>query len=365
MVRCLQLFPGSVAPRADAWRADPVSPRHCVSTSPRPSLPAVAGVSASLHPPAAAGPRYAAWSAVLLCLAPLIAVAEEPLATQPSATGILRIATCQFPVGGDVKENAEWIRRQMREAREKGADIAHFCESALPGYAGADHRNLNGFDWDLLHRETESILALARELRLWVVLGSMHRLTGDHKPHNCVYVIDPEGRIVDRYDKRFCTRGDLRHYSPGDHFAPFEVNGIRCGVLICYDLGFPELYRQYCKLGTQVMFHSFYNARDKRWTGERSDMASVLGRAHAAMNDMHISLCNTCGPMSWPSCFVANDGLLGGRLEAETPGVLISVVDANARRNDSTRPFRLQAIDGKLNSGTPVDDPRSRDRTGY
>lgn len=39
---------------------------------------------------------------------------------------------------------------------------------------------------------------------LRVVLGSAHRLSGANNPHNSLYVIDDDGALVDRYDKRFC-----------------------------------------------------------------------------------------------------------------------------------------------------------------
>src|SRR3954469_9920401 len=139
--------------------------------------------------------------------------------------GTLRLATCQFPVSADVKDNGNWVRTQMRQACDRGADLIHFPECALSGYAGVDLPSIEDLDWEALHRETEAVLALARELGVWVVLGSTHRLSGDHRPHNCLYVIGPEGTVVDRYDKRFCTAGDLKHYSPGDHFVTFEVHG--------------------------------------------------------------------------------------------------------------------------------------------
>ena len=46
---------------------------------------------------------------------------------------------------------------------------------------------------------------------------------------NSLYVINRDGEVIDRYDKRFCTGGDLQHYSPGDHFVTFDVNDVRCG----------------------------------------------------------------------------------------------------------------------------------------
>src|SRR5262249_30506730 len=98
--------------------------------------------------------------------------------------GKLRLATCQFPVSAGVRANRPRVRTQMRRASDDGADLIHFPECALSGYAGVDLPSIQDLDWDALHRETEAILALARELGVWVVLGSTHRLSGDHKPHN-------------------------------------------------------------------------------------------------------------------------------------------------------------------------------------
>jgi predicted amidohydrolase len=276
----------------------------------------------------------------------------------------LRIATCQFPISDNVAANAEWIRKQMQEAKAQGAEIVHFPETALSGYGGVDHASLAGFPWARQREELEKIFALARELRVWVVLGANHPLTGDHKPHNSLYVIDPAGKIVDRYDKRFCTTGDLKHYSPGDHFVTFEVNGVRCGLLICYDIRFPELYREYAKLGVQVMFHSFYNARQKEGSIHPKIMPPTA-QAYAGTNHMYISLNNSSAPRSWESRFITPDGLIVRALELDQPGVMVNVVDTAKKFYDASGPFRADAIRGKLNSGDVVSDPRSRDRKSY
>jgi len=287
------------------------------------------------------------------------------LETEESAEkGKLRVATCQFPVSADVAANAEWIHRQMREAAAQHADIVHFPEAALSGYAGTDFSSFEDFPWTQQRDELEAILRLARELRLWVVLGSAHRLSGKHKPHNALYVISPEGKIVDRYDKRFCTDGDLQYYSPGDHFVAFEVNGVRCGLLICYDIRFPELYRQYCKRGVRLMFHSFYNARQKP-AAIHSKIMPPTGQAQAASNNMFVSMNNSCAPHSWESLFITPDGLIEKRLTLDQPRVMVNVVDTKKKYYDASAPYRLDCINGKWNSGEVVDDPRSRDRKSY
>lgn len=296
-------------------------------------------------------------------LSPAAETIREPdRGGSPQWKGAVRVATAQLPVSADVSANSRWILAQMREAADAGADIVHFPECALSGYAGVDHANLEGFDWATQRRELRKILALAGGLRIWVVLGAAHELSPGHRPHNSLYVISPEGRIVDRYDKRFCTGGDLRHFSPGDHFTTFEVNGVRCGLLICYDIRFPELYRQYHKLGVRLLFHSFYNARQKEGSIHPKIMPPTA-QARAATNYMFLSVNNSCAPRSWESLFITPDGLIQGRLKLDTPGVMVHDVVAAKRYYDASRPYRLECIDGKLHSGTTVEDPRSTDRT--
>ena len=179
---------------------------------------------------------------------------------------VLRVATCQFQVTADIGANLRHLTRQMRQAAGGGARVAHFCEGALSGYAGTDFDSFDDFDWDRLADATAQVADEARHLRLWVVLGSAHRLTGPHRPHNSLYVIDDTGRLVERYDKRFCsggserTAGDLHHYSPGDHFSVWDIDGICCGALICHDYRYPELYRAYKSLGVELVFHSTHAA---------------------------------------------------------------------------------------------------------
>jgi len=163
---------------------------------------------------------------------------------------------------------------------------------------------------------------------------------------------------------RRCTGSDLRHYSPGDHFVTFDVNDVRCGLLICYDIRFPELYRQYHKLGARLLFHSFYNARQKPGSIHPKIMPPTA-QARAATNNLFLSVNNSCAPNSWESLFVTPDGLIQERLVLDEPGVMINLVDTGKRYYDASRAYRLDSINGKLNSGRTVDDPRSKNRQSY
>ncbi len=277
-------------------------------------------------------------------------------------TGVLNVAACQFAVSESVAENARHVRRFMQKAREADADIVHFSECALSGYAGVDLAGFSDYDWDLLRRETLEIMDLAGRLGLWVVLGSTHPLTPPNKPHNSLYLISPEGKIADRYDKRFGTPGDLDHYTPGHRFVTFTLNGVVCSLLICFDLRFPELYRELYKQGVQCVFQSFYNARQRGPSVHTHIMRQTM-QCHAATNHLWVSMTNSSGYYSpYPSCFIQPDGVIAAQLRANRPGMMVNTVDLNQDFYDPMADFRKMALAGSLTNGPgPIDDPRSRD----
>ncbi len=277
----------------------------------------------------------------------------------------LKIATCQFSVGSDIKRNSRQIQRQILSAKTQGADVVHFSECALSGYAGVAFTSWKNYDWDTLHDETKKICQLAKKTKLWIILGSNHPLTGSHLPHNSLYAINPKGEVVERYDKRFCTVDDLKYYTPGNHFPVIKIKGVLCGMLICYDLRFPELYRAYNKLGVRCIFDSFHNARHKGPTVHTTIMRPSL-QAHASANYMWISAPNSSAYYQlWQSVFILPNGLIAKSLTRHKAGIMLNTVDLNEPHYDASGPFRKDAMRGKLYSGKLVRDKRSSDKTIY
>jgi predicted amidohydrolase len=279
-------------------------------------------------------------------------------------TQALRIATCQFAVGWSIGRNARQIHRLLREAKKLKVDIVHFSECALSGYVGTDFANFDGYDWDLLSQETRKIMAFTKKLGLWVVLGSTHRLTEPNKPHNSLYLINPRGRIVDRYDKRFCTRGDLKRLTPGNRFVYFTVNGVKCSLLICFDNRFPEIYRELYRQKVNCIFQSFYNARQKGPSVHTYIMRQTM-QCRAATNHFWVSMANSSGYYSpYPSCFIQPDGVIVRQLRENRAGIMVSTVNLNKKFYDPMADFRVLAIKGTLSNGPKtIKDRRSKNTT--
>jgi predicted amidohydrolase len=278
------------------------------------------------------------------------------------ANGKLKIATCQFPVSENIRRNSQYIQDFIKDAKASGADIVHFSECALSGYAGADFDGFDGYDWPLLVEETKKIMSLIGKSNIWVAMGSTHKLTPPNKPHNCVYLINPQGQIEDRYDKRFGTESDLIYYTPGNRFVAFTINGVKCAVLICFDLRFPEIYRALNKLNVQCVLQSFYNARQKEQSVHRHIIRQTM-QANAASNYFWASMANSCGEIApYPSCFIQPDGEIKSELKIHQPDMMVNTVDTSISFYDPSAKFRAIAMNGGLTNGPgEINDPRSKD----
>jgi predicted amidohydrolase len=269
------------------------------------------------------------------------------------------LATAQLPISGDARVNARHVQATMREAAAQGARLVHFPEGMLSGYAKNPIQDWTEVDWDSVREELEAVMALAAELRLWVVLGSAHPLTPPHWPHNSLYVISDQGQIVTRYDKRLCSHTEVtRFYTPGHAPTVFDVDGLRFGCLICIEVNFPALFMEYDQLGVDALLLSAY---------PEDSMFFVKARSHAAINNVWISLST---PSQTDTLF--RSALIDprGEVVAQVPGaqaVVVSILDRTAR--NSTSHSRRRGPGGASVQSDPrydtagLDDPRSTDRT--
>ena len=244
------------------------------------------------------------------------------------ARGKLKVATCQFPVRGDIAGNARYIRRFVAQAAGQGCDVVHFSETALSGYAGIDFptAQLRRFDWARLREETQGIMALAQESGVWVVLGSMHYVDGRVKPTNCLYVISDKGEIVERYDKSMLAgkpgQGDLAHFTAGNHRAVVTLKGIKCGLAICADSCYPPLYNAYRHAGVRVMFNSFHNAGVKGRL-DNDEFVPAIIRARAFDYSMWVVANNSSARhQCWPTCIASPRGVIEASLRRHRAGML-------------------------------------------
>lgn len=108
----------------------------------------------------------------------------------------------------------------------------------------------------------EQFASLARDLGIWLHIGSAAVLTEDGRAANRAFVFRPDGSIAARYDKihmfdvdlpngeRYC---ESKNYKPGEQAITFDLPWCRLGLSICYDLRFPEQYKALAQAGADVL----------------------------------------------------------------------------------------------------------------
>ncbi|MEA4965559.1 MAG: carbon-nitrogen family hydrolase [Oscillospiraceae bacterium] len=131
---------------------------------------------------------------------------------------------------------------------------------------------------------------LAKKHGVNLVAGSVANLRGD-KVYNTALVFDRGGACVAAYDKThlFTPLGEDRFFTPGDHLCKFTLDGVPCGLIICYDIRFPELTRTMALSGMDLMFVV------SQWPKVRISHLRALTTARAIENQMFLCCCNSCG----------------------------------------------------------------------
>jgi predicted amidohydrolase len=95
------------------------------------------------------------------------------------------IALAQTPVSPDVSRNLNQVTAMMARAKAAGADLVQFTEGALSGYGRkvlTPFEQWRAEDWTRLRQASNEIARLAKELGLWVLVGSVHPLENGSRP---------------------------------------------------------------------------------------------------------------------------------------------------------------------------------------
>ncbi|MDB5470380.1 MAG: amidohydrolase [Caulobacter sp.] len=178
---------------------------------------------------------------------------------------------------------------------------------------------------------------LARELGVWLSIGSALVLREDGQAANRQMLIGPDGAVVATYDKLHMFDVDLptgetaresEVYTPGDRCVAAKTPFGPLGLTICYDMRFPAVYRALATAGVKVIT---VPAAFTRPTGEAHWEILLRARAietgsfilAAAQGGFHEDGRGTWGH----SIAIGPWGEILGQLDNDEPGVLLVDID--------------------------------------
>jgi len=172
-----------------------------------------------------------------------------------------RAACVQLRSTDDVMENAATASALIRDAAGQGAQFVATPENTtlMAPDGGAKLQRSFAEDGD---PALPKFRALAEELGIWLLIGSLAIKVSDTKTANRSFLIDPKGRIAARYDKIHLFDVDLpsgesyresNTVAGGGAAVLADLPWGKIGLTICYDMRFPHLYRDLAKRGADVI----------------------------------------------------------------------------------------------------------------
>lgn len=173
----------------------------------------------------------------------------------------MKIAAIQMRSGVEISANLEAAEMLIRAAAQDGAtfiatpEMTHVLQRSPKSLFAVISAEEN--DLGVVH-----FSALARELNIDLLIGSLAIKTGENRAANRSFLFNKRGQIEARYDKIHLFDVTVSHketwkessiYDRGDKAVMADIEGARLGLSICYDLRFPSLYRHYGQSGADII----------------------------------------------------------------------------------------------------------------
>lgn len=200
------------------------------------------------------------------------------------------VAILQMDIAiGDPAANFTKLEAMLERAvaGPKKPDVILFPEMWNTGYALEHIHELA----DRGGAHTKQLIAnFSRKQRVNVIAGSVADVIAG-QVRNTVYVFNREGQITADYSKihLFRLMDEEKYLTGGDKIGDISIDGISAGVLICYDIRFPELARRLALSGAKILFVP------AEWPHPRLHHWRTLLMARAIENQMYVISCNRVG----------------------------------------------------------------------
>lgn len=201
----------------------------------------------------------------------------------------MKFAVYQFASSSCIDQNIAVIKSAICEAAKQQARLIVFHECALCGYPPIE-TNIDEIKEADIKAALKEISRTAAKEQIFVAVGTV-RFDGNRR-YNSIVLFDDNGMEVGAYDKTALWGWDSdnfdKHYNPGI----FKIDGIKIGFRICFDVRFPESFRELYLNKVDLCFVSFSDTADTD-NRIRYDIMKAYLMTRAAENVMTVASVNS------------------------------------------------------------------------
>ena len=205
-------------------------------------------------------------------------------------TDSIKVAAIQMISGISPQDNLDSAEKLVTEAADAGAQLAVLPEFFIR-IANTSDTEFNTIVEQLGAGQIQTRLAnIACKNKIFLVAGTIPiKSSTDNKCYNTALVYNPEGELISHYHKIHLFKYDNGEHKfdegvnfvHGEKIASFEINGFTFGLAICYDLRFPELFRQLAGVDAFIVPAAFlHHTGVAHW--------EILLRARAIENQCYV-----------------------------------------------------------------------------
>ena len=247
----------------------------------------------------------------------------------------MRVAIAQLDISWENREhNFEKAKTFAEEASQKGADFFVLPEMFSTGFSMNPEVTAEPGDG-----RTASFLSALAKKHAMGVLGGLTLQGERKKARNTALALGRDGERLALYTKThlFKYLGEDRDHEPGRGPVPFTFEDMRCAAFICYDLRFPELFRQ-----AVDACHLYFVIAS--WPDARQVHFDTLLRARAIENQLYVVGANRVGAgggltFGGGSAVIAPDGEVVAHLKDEEGLVIATLSPERVHETRSALPF--------------------------
>lgn len=217
----------------------------------------------------------------------------------------MKIGAYPFAVSGSLPDNLNIIRRAILQAAQENIELLAFPECALTGYPPRNLPSAGCVDLNALSAALDELQCLSDRCGMCIICGCITHEGGKYR--NSAAVFRP-GRERTFYHKRALWGWDRENFVPGSDGGIIEFRGLKIGIRICFEIRFPEFFRELYLEDTNlniVLFHDVLDAPDS----DRYELIRAHIRTRAAENVCPLLAVNATHPQQTaPSMLCGKSG---------------------------------------------------------